>query len=133
MTGIRAGPGPLYLVCDCVIILTVMEDKGYLSHIDFDRDLNAFHGEVVNIRNVITFQGRSLEELRQSFEDSVEDYLAFCVERGEDPDQPFSGHFTVRLSPEQHRNVVQAAEKAGQDVNQWAATVLDRAARTAQG
>jgi predicted HicB family RNase H-like nuclease len=59
--------------------------------------------------------------------DSVEDYLAFCAERGEAPDQPFSGRFTVRLSPEQHRKVILAAEKAGKDVAQWVAEALEQA------
>ncbi|MHC5894835.1 hypothetical protein [Nostoc sp.] len=47
------------------------------------------HGEVINIRDVITFQGSSVAELKQAFADSVEDYLDFCRERGEEPDKPF--------------------------------------------
>jgi predicted HicB family RNase H-like nuclease len=105
----------------------MMEYKEYLAHVSFDSDASIFHAEVVNIRDVITFQGASVSELRQAFEDSVEDYLAFCSERGEEPDRPFSGRFTIRLSPEQHRMVVLAAEKAGKDVAAWAAEVLDRA------
>jgi predicted HicB family RNase H-like nuclease len=77
----------------------MMEYKGYLSRIEFDDEANIFHGEVINIRDVITFQGKSVDELRKAFEDSVEDYLAFCAERGEEPNKPFSGRFTVRLSP----------------------------------
>jgi predicted HicB family RNase H-like nuclease len=104
------------------------EYKGYLARVEFDDQANIFHGEVINIRDVITFQGKSVTELRQAFEDSVEDYFAFCAERGESPDQPFSGWITVRLSPEQHRKVVLAAEEAGEDVEKWVAEVLDRAA-----
>jgi predicted HicB family RNase H-like nuclease len=77
---------------------------------------------------VITFQGQSVDELRQAFEDSVEDYLAFCAERGEEPERPFSGRFTVRLSPEQHRQVILAAEKAGKGIEVWAAEALTQAA-----
>jgi predicted HicB family RNase H-like nuclease len=58
----------------------MMEYKGCLGRVEFDAAANLFHGEVINIRDVITFQGRSVEELRQAFEDSVEDYLAFCAE-----------------------------------------------------
>jgi predicted HicB family RNase H-like nuclease len=53
----------------------MMEYKGYRSRIEFDDTANIFHGEVINIRDVITFQGKSVDELRQAFEDSVEDYL----------------------------------------------------------
>jgi predicted HicB family RNase H-like nuclease len=106
----------------------MMEHKGYLGHTKFDDEANIFHGEVINIRDVITFQGQSVDELRQAFEDSVEDYLAFCAERGEEPEQPFSGRFTVHLSPEQHRQVVLAAEKSGKGIAVWAAEALAQAA-----
>ena len=106
----------------------MMEYKGYLSRIEFDDEANIFHGEVINIRDVITFQGKSVDELRKAFEDSVQDYLAFCAEQGEEPDKPFSGRFTVRLSPEQHRKVILAAEKAGKDIEVWVEEALTQAA-----
>ena len=91
------------------------------------RQANLFHGEVVNIRDVVTFQGQSVDELRQALADSVEDYLPFCAERGEAPDPPFSERYTVQLSPEQHRKVILAAEKAGKDVAQWVIETLEQA------
>ncbi|VFN06262.1 MAG: hypothetical protein BECKG1743D_GA0114223_110503 [Candidatus Kentron sp. G] len=39
----------------------MMRYKGYLSKVEFDNLANIFHGEVVNIRGVITFQGRTNE------------------------------------------------------------------------
>ncbi len=65
-----------------------MKYKGYLAHVKFDDEANIFHGEVINTRDVITFQGQTVAELKKAFEDSVEDYLAFCSERGEEPDRP---------------------------------------------
>lgn len=81
----------------------MMAYKGYLAKVEVDDDADIFHGEVINIRDVVTFQGRAVEELRQAFQDSVKDYLAFCAERGEEPDKPFSGRFVIRLAPEVHR------------------------------
>jgi len=101
-----------------------MRYKGYLSRIEFDDEATIFHGEVINIRDVITFQGTSVDELRKAFEDSVEDYLAFCAQRGEKPDKPFSGRFAA----EQHRRVVLAAEKSGEGVERWVAEALTQAA-----
>ncbi|MBN2374194.1 type II toxin-antitoxin system HicB family antitoxin [bacterium] len=105
----------------------MMEYKGYLARVEFDDSANVFHGEVVNIRDVITFQGTSVDELQQAFKDSVDDYLDFCKERGEEPEEPFSGRFLIRLSPEQHRRMLLAAEKSGKDLNAWASEVLDQA------
>jgi len=83
-------------------VKSMMQDKGYLARIEFDNEANIFHGEVINIPDVITFQGESVEKLKNAFVDSVEDYLKFCAARGEQPEEPFSGRFTVRLSPDQH-------------------------------
>ncbi len=61
----------------------MMEYKGYMGRVEFDAEAELFHGEVINTRDVITFQGRSVDELKQAFEESVDDYLAFCKSRGE--------------------------------------------------
>jgi len=67
---------------------TMMTYKGYEAAVEYDEDAETFHGEVTDLRDVITFQGRSVSELRKAFAGSVEDYLAFCKERGEDPEKP---------------------------------------------
>lgn len=73
-----------------------MEHKGYIATATLDDEADVFHGEVVNLRDVITFQGRTVDELRQAFKGSVDDYLAFCRERGEEPEKPFSGRWNGR-------------------------------------
>ena len=72
-----------------------MKYKGYLARAEFDDEADIFHGQVINIRDVVTFQGKSVAELRQAFEDSVQDYFAFCAERGEEPERPFSGRLIL--------------------------------------
>ncbi len=74
--------------------MNAMSYKGYEAVVAYDADADLFHGEVVNTRDVITFQGRSVDELKSALADSVEDYLAFCRERGEDPERP-DGFLTI--------------------------------------
>jgi predicted HicB family RNase H-like nuclease len=74
--------------------------KSCVGKVEFDLEAEIFHGEVINTRDVITFQGDCVKDLEQAFIDSVEDYLEFCVARGEKPDKPFSGKFVVRIEPE---------------------------------
>ena len=52
--------------------------KGYRGHFELDTETGLFHGEVVDTRDVITFQGTSIEELTQAFHDSIDEYLEFC-------------------------------------------------------
>ena len=93
--------------------------KGYLGHVEFDEEADIFHGEVINTRDVITFQGENVKELKKAFIDSVEDYIEFCEERGETPEKPFSGKFNVRLDPVLHREAFVAAKQAGISLNSW--------------
>jgi len=105
----------------------MMEYKGYIGKVEFDCDAGVFHGEVVNIRDVITFEGISVEELNQAFRDSVDDYLEFCAARGEDPEKPFSGKFVLRLSPELHRKAFIKARLSDKSLNSWVSEVLEEA------
>src|SRR6266566_544483 len=103
-----------------------MRYKDYSARVEFDDEAGLFHGEVVNIRDVITFQGRSVDELRRELRESVEDYLAFCAKRGEEPEKPFSGKFVVRVSSEIHRQISLAATKEGVSLNAWVTEALRR-------
>jgi predicted HicB family RNase H-like nuclease len=104
----------------------MMEYKGYIGKVEFDDEAEIFHGEVINLRDVITFQGESVQELRQAFQESVDDYLAFCAERGEEPEKPYSGTFTVRISPELHRAVTTQARMSNKSLNHWVTELLER-------
>ena len=99
--------------------MTMMSYGGYHAAVEFDEDAGLFHGEVIGLRDVITFQGRSVDELRTALKDSIEDYLAFCRSRGEEPERPFSGQFVVRISPDTHRSAAIAARRAGLSLNGW--------------
>jgi predicted HicB family RNase H-like nuclease len=99
--------------------------KEYMGHVDFDEDAEVFHGEIINTRDVITFQGTSVRELKKAFKDSIDDYLAFCEERGESPDKPFSGKFNLRLEPELHREAFVAAKQSNMSLNSWVSKAIE--------
>ncbi|MEX2607485.1 MAG: type II toxin-antitoxin system HicB family antitoxin [Kiritimatiellia bacterium] len=105
-----------------------MEYKGYVGQVEFDDDANIFHGEVINLRDVVTFQGSSVQELRKAFEESVDDYLEFCEERGESPDKPYSGKFMLRLEPELHKMLAIRARKERKSLNALVHDTLAHAA-----
>jgi predicted HicB family RNase H-like nuclease len=105
--------------------MTTMHHKGYVATIELDEDAELFHGEVINTRDVLTFQGRTLKDLKKAFADTIADYVAWCRERGKQPEKPYSGHFSLRLSPELHRRVAVAAARAGKSVNGFVAETLD--------
>ncbi len=91
----------------------------HTGHVEFDDEAGLFHGEVLDMRDAVTFQGRSVEEIETAFRESVDDYLAFCAERGEAPDKPFSGRLMLRLPTDLHRDVFVSARRAGVSLNQY--------------
>jgi predicted HicB family RNase H-like nuclease len=106
----------------------MLEYHGYLGSIDAED--GCFVGRVVGLRDVITFEGKSFADVEQAFRDSIDDYLAFCSERGEPPDRPYSGKIPLRLSPETHRKAALRAEAAGVSLNPWIARRIDAASES---
>lgn len=93
--------------------------KGYEGIAEFDEDAHIFSGEVLGLKDVITFQGESVSELEQAFHDSVDDYLEWCSEDGVDPEKPYSGKMLLRFDPNLHRRVAAAAKKRKMSVNKF--------------
>ena len=94
-----------------------MEYKGYVGKVVYDEDAQVFSGMVINTRDIITFQGESVGELKKAFEDSVDDYLQWCKEDGVSPEKPYSGRLNLRLSPETHKKAAINAKKKGISLN----------------
>ncbi len=97
----------------------MMEYKGYIGAVEFDDEANIFHGEVINLRDVITFQGETVKQLKKAFQESIDDYIDFCSERGENPEKPYSGKFIVRVEPELHKAAAICAKREHQSLNSW--------------
>ncbi len=107
-----------------------MEYKGYIARIKLDCKADVFHGEVLNPDDAVTsFQGKSLDEIHESFTEAVDHYLRIG-DGTWDEGEPFSGRITLRLWPELHSRIIKAAKSSGKEVEDWIAEVLDRAAGT---
>jgi predicted HicB family RNase H-like nuclease len=97
----------------------MMEYKGYLGTVEYDAEAKLFHGDVINTRDVITFQGTTVAEIDKAFKESIEDYLAWCKEEGTDPERPYSGRFNLRLPPELHKELAIKARKLHISINSF--------------
>ena len=101
--------------------------KGYTGQVEVDLDAEILHGKVLDIKDVITFEAKAIDEIKQAFQDSVDDYLEWCEELGEEPDKPFSGKLPFRTTSERHRAIYLAAARAGKSINSWMDEVLAKA------
>ncbi len=99
--------------------MNTMTYKGYTGRFDYDPEADIFHGEILNISDVVTFQGRSVDELKKALADSVEDYLDFCAAEGREPQKPFSWRFNLRIPPALHQRIATLAAASGKSLNTW--------------
>lgn len=103
----------------------MLEYKGYVGIVEPEDGV--FAGRVIGLRDVVTFEGQSFADVEQAFRDSIDDYLAFCAERGEEPDRPYSGKIPLRISPEAHRKAAIRAAAEGVSLNQWITRKIEAA------
>jgi len=104
----------------------MMQYKNYIGKVEFDDEAKILHGEVVGLRDVVTFQADSVEDIEKEFQASVDDYLAFCKERGEEPEKPCSGQFVIRADSELHRYLAMLAQVLGKSLNTLVVEFLRR-------
>ncbi len=99
--------------------MNLMEYKGYRARIEYEHEDQIFHGTVVNILDTISFVGSSIDELNRAFHESIDDYIAFCEERGDQPEKPYSGKFQLRIPSHLHASVALAAKAKGMSINAY--------------
>ena len=90
-----------------------MKYKGYTAQIEIDETAGILFGKVLDIKDLITFQGNTVAELE------------------EDPDKPFSGNLPFRTTPQRHHQIFLAAKKANKSINAWMDEVLAKEAAKA--
>ena len=102
----------------------MMKYKDYIGKAEYDDEAETFYGEVIGLRDVVTFKGSSVKELQKSFKESVDDYLAFCKRMDKSPDVPASGRLILRIPPELHSLAATVAKSEGRSLNTWVADAV---------
>ena len=72
---------------------------------------------MIGIKSLLSYEGNSVQELEQVFQNVIDEYLDDCKERNVEPEQPYKGTFNVRISPELHRNIAVCAFEHGKSLN----------------
>jgi predicted HicB family RNase H-like nuclease len=104
----------------------MIEYRGYTGVVEYDPEIEAFSGYVVDLRDQIHFEGESVEEIRASMARAVDHYLEVCRARGEEPDRPFSGRFNTRFSSSLHRQIAIDAATNNESMNDWLVKAAQR-------
>jgi predicted HicB family RNase H-like nuclease len=94
--------------------------KGYKGTVEYSEADKCLFGKVIGLRkDMIIYEGQSIDELRNDFETAIDDYLSGCEAEGIAPARPFSGKLNLRMSPELHSSVFVAAKSTGTTINEF--------------
>ncbi len=99
--------------------------KGYFTAIQCDFESGVLWGKIEGIDDLITFEGDTLPEVVVAFEESVDDYLAYCAQIGKQPEKSYSGSFNIRVPVELHKAAAERAIADGRTLNQVVAAALE--------
>lgn len=98
--------------------------KGYTGSIEFSKADNLLYGQVLGIKSLISYEGKTGEELEKDFISGIDSYLSDCKENKEFPEKPFKGSFNVRVSPELHQASALLAKEGKTSLNSIVAESL---------
>ena len=93
--------------------------RDYVGNIEFSEEDEIFHGKIIGLKNLISFEGDSVKTLTEDFHNAVDEYLEFCELNGKKPEKPFKGSFNVRIQPELHRQAALEASARGLSLNSF--------------
>ncbi len=107
--------------------MNTMRYQDYTAQLEYSDEDGCFIGRVAGIRDILTFHGDSVDELRSAFEEAIDFYLETCTQRGETPAKPYSGTLELHVPPDVHARAAWFAEANGKNLNQWISDVLKNA------
>ncbi len=103
----------------------ILQYKGYSGTVEYSSDDNILFGKVIGVRSLISYEGQSVDELREDFEAAVDDYLAMCEENGIEPEKTYKGCVNVRFKPAIHRKACIIAQSQHISLNQFIESAIE--------
>ena len=104
----------------------MIEYKGYYGSVHYSSEDDILYGKLEGIRGLINYEATTIKELKESFQEAVDDYLETCKELEKEPEKPFKGSFNVRIGPELHQKIAILAEKQEKSINKIICEALER-------
>ena len=95
----------------------MLEYKGYYGTVELSGTDNVLFGKVIGVNSLISYEGDSVQSLRDDFQGAVDEYLEMCAENGIEPEKTYKGSFNVRVSPELHKSLALVSASRGQTLN----------------
>ena len=97
-----------------------LEYKGYKGSVEYSKEDNCLFGKVQGLnKDLILYEGQTLDELRKDFEAGIDSYIEGCKTEGVEPAKPYSGRLNLRMPSELHSRVAAFASTTGTTINDF--------------
>lgn len=92
--------------------------KGYTGNVEYSQEDECLFGKVLGMNsNVISYEGKTVDELKADFEAGIDLYIESCLERGIKPQKPYSGILNIRIPSDIHSQLALRAKQTGRSIN----------------
>ncbi|WP_455156373.1 type II toxin-antitoxin system HicB family antitoxin [Treponema socranskii] len=97
----------------------ILQYKDFIGSVHFNAADEIFFGKIEGIDDLVSFEGNTVSELKQAFEEAVNDYIILCKTSGKRIEKSYKGSFNVRIAPELHKKAKLLSVMQGISLNQF--------------
>lgn len=81
--------------------------QDFIGSVHFNAEDKVFYGKIEGVDDLVTFEGKTVDEIVEAFHEAVEDYIVLCKETGKQLLKSYKGSLSIRIPPELHREVAE--------------------------
>jgi len=104
----------------------ILTYKGFIGSVNYSADDHIFFGKIEGINDLVTFEGISVDEMENAFQEMVNLHIEDCKREGKPVEKSYKGSFNVRISQELHKKAAQRATAKGITLNQLVKHAISR-------
>jgi predicted HicB family RNase H-like nuclease len=99
--------------------------NGFIGSVHFSAEDNVFFGKIEGINDLITFEGSTVQELKDAFFYVVDEHIRDCEAENIPVEKSYRGSFNVRITPELHRKAAVSAKIHGTTLNNFVKKAIE--------
>lgn len=107
----------------------VLRYRDFIGSVHFSAEDECFFGRIEGIDDLVTFEGRDVEELKRSFREAVEDYIELCRTAGKPLFKSYGGTFNIRMPADLHQKAARRSALLGISLNQLVQRAVEKEVR----
>jgi predicted HicB family RNase H-like nuclease len=104
----------------------VLQYKDFIGSVHFSAEDDLFFGKIEGINDLVTFEGNNVSEIKNAFQEAVDDYIDICRQTEKPLKKSYKGSFNVRIAPELHKKAVQKSLMLGLSLNKFVQRAIEK-------